>query len=390
MKLLGWMNRKTRQNNLEPPQKEFLHGISTKPSLYMQEQYLKQTFAPEKPRQQDTRLHEVENSYFIHDGSFDGFLTIGTLGLDPSSTDPPTPTFAMPPEKIREEAIDAGRVELQLVNNELIKFLEEEKKERCVEMKESENMTCKRNICTMNKEENRDMVTLPLQGYLFASSIDLPDTSVYMKKEKVSLRQLFEASNAACGHSTKKGREKEKNDMSSYTKPFLKKIMNKLHSSSRSSTTYADDKPAVAPQSIKRKLSKVGYQLLPPGFLISYPWNDGFQFLVALMVTKRENHSFRSMFQGGPCYAFRLFNRKVHPERTGEEKKTETYNKDNAKSSVHKFQINRTYNFPVKPMLKSKFSGLELETHKALHNEDSTQNKEYWIRTDADYVVLEL
>jgi len=44
-------------------------------------------------------VHE-EEKYFMINTPFDGSLTIGTLGSEPIGTEPSTPTFPMPFEKM--------------------------------------------------------------------------------------------------------------------------------------------------------------------------------------------------------------------------------------------------------------------------------------------------
>lgn len=60
---------------------------------------------------------------------FDGFLMIGTLGLEQILTEPSTPTFPMPFEKITEDNAEVTENELKFINDELEKFLEAEAKE---------------------------------------------------------------------------------------------------------------------------------------------------------------------------------------------------------------------------------------------------------------------
>lgn len=54
---------------------------------------------------------------------FHGFLAIGTLGSDPSITDPPTPTLSVSVENITEKETEITDNELKLINEELEKVL---------------------------------------------------------------------------------------------------------------------------------------------------------------------------------------------------------------------------------------------------------------------------
>ncbi|XP_028124857.1 protein LAZY 1-like [Camellia sinensis] len=135
--LLGWMHRKFRANE---PLKDFSVGnsctcLSGQPSLDDQQYYPKSNFGTKSlgKAQRDNHLRKsfasleaarVEADDFEEESSvaiselLHGFLTIGTLGSDPVSTDSSTPTFAISVENITEKETEVTENELKLINDE--------------------------------------------------------------------------------------------------------------------------------------------------------------------------------------------------------------------------------------------------------------------------------
>lgn len=201
---------------------------------------------------------------------FHGFLAIGTLGSEPITTEPTTPKFAISFESVIEKETEVTDNELKLINNELDKFLEAEAEEEGNEYNESSERSSYASIITLSgtkieavdAEEYENMVVCPLQGYLFGSSIELPETGVEVKKEKTSLGELFKNNNNLGNQQNKgDGKGEEKRSKGTYGTHFMNKMLKKLRSSSKRSTipVTGDDPDSV---SNKRKLPKVGHLVL--------------------------------------------------------------------------------------------------------------------------------
>ncbi|KAA8548250.1 hypothetical protein F0562_004489 [Nyssa sinensis] len=271
-----------------------VHASQRKPSLNDQQYYLKPSYGAARSRQpqdvcqrassevktkREDEVFEEELSIMTSE-LFNGFLTIGTLGLEPIITEPSTPTFPMPFENITEKETEVTENELKLINDELEKFLEAEAKEVC-----NESSARSSHVSTitlggkqtegMDPQEYGDIVVCPLQGYLFGSSIELPETSIQVEKEITPVGQLFKRNKVACKYSKEKSEKGDKKIKGTYSMHFMKKMLKKLSSSSRSSAASADDKTADS-VSTKKKLPKV----------------------------------------------FKMFHKKIHPERSADEKET--------------------------------------------------------------------
>ncbi|GMP29706.1 hypothetical protein CsSME_00004693 [Camellia sinensis var. sinensis] len=375
MKLLGWMHRKLRQNSIEPF-KEFTTGnfcscLSTQPSLYEQECYTKPTFSSVNSRQSqggyqksssELKTKSVEEVYEEKSSitismPFDGFLMIGTLGSEPIITEPPTPTFPMPVEKITEKETEVTENELKLINDELEKFLEAEAKEVGDALSERSSHVsiitiCGKQIEGEDTEEDGDMVVCPLQGYLFGSPIEVPETSTELKKERTTLGQLFKRTDMMYDNSTDKCEKGENHAKRTYATCFIKKMLKRLQFCSTGQAASAASSAAADAVSTKRKLPKV----------------------------------------------LRMLHKKVHPERSAAEKEyTKSHKYDVSKNSIDggynkgglTLQKKINTRSPLRGMSKKEVTNWDL-SHKSLSSSGLTQKKEHWIKTDADYLVLEL
>lgn len=177
----------------------------------------------------------------------------------------------MPLESITESKSDLTENDLKLINYELEKFLEAETKEWCNESsgRSSHASTITLSGKQTDEAENEDyekILVCPLQGYLFGSSIELPETRKEVKKEKVSLEELFHRTKTTNDINTEKGERGERGEMQAKKthKPamhLMKKMLKKLHASSKSSTPSGGG-DATDSVSIKKKLYKVGLLLL--------------------------------------------------------------------------------------------------------------------------------
>ncbi|XP_061364193.1 protein LAZY 1-like isoform X2 [Gastrolobium bilobum] len=381
MKLLGWMHRKFRQNSTEP----FKDLVIGQPALDDEHNYPKPKFGTKhvKQIQRDHNLrksfagletaridddYEEESSAAMYE-LFHGFLAIGTLGSEQVITDPSTtPTFGISVENITEKEEDeATENELKLINDELEKVLGAETKDDGSIYSSGRN-----SHVSTGRSSHGSIVTLggkplegtesngngtafyPLQGYLFGSAIELaePTTTVAKKEHRTSLGELFQKSKLAeenCGAKCEKDDKRTERDadnsaMHLMMKKLLKKRM--LHTSSRSGGP-------VDFSSAERKLHKI----------------------------------------------LHLFHRKVHPENSAAVQKSDKYEKnDNRKKTIDEgshvvhpgedimTHPKRAVAKENKQKHKSQSNPLQL----TLGSEDSCENREHWIKTDADYLVLEL
>ncbi|CAL5343487.1 unnamed protein product [Camellia sinensis] len=307
--LLGWMHRKFRANE---PLKDFSVGISCtclsgKPSLDDQQYYPKSNFGTKSlgKAQRDNHLQKsfsslevarVEADDFEEESSvaiselFHGFLTIGTLGSDPVITDPSTPTFATSVENITEKETEVTENELKLINDELEKVIGA-KGDGCNDSsgRNSHVSTGRNSYVSTGRSSHGSTITLsgkplegtetnengtticPLQGYLFGSAIELPETTTVVKKEhRTSLGELFQGTKIAEENYVDKSERGEKwtekeTDKSAIhpRKKILKKRM--VHGSSRSCTISTGGN--VDSASSETKLHKDA--LASPGYVFS-------------------------------------------------------------------------------------------------------------------------
>ncbi|KAF8052667.1 hypothetical protein N665_1523s0021 [Sinapis alba] len=355
MKFWGWMHHKLRDNSKEIL-KDATTGnspfpLSAHPSLDSQDVYggasagprystgiskqfnlfQESSFAGSK---ENTETKEGRNSDFFH-----GFLAIGTFGGETFLDEPATPTFGMSSGDPVADTADVTENDLKLISNELEKFLE-------AEAKEGQNQPSGRNSDTntiastieaaegVDAEDDNQPMKFPLQDYLFGSQIELSETKIAVKKERASLGELFQATVVQDKDSENKYEEKKKQTSSTHksAKHFVKKILKKLHPSSKIPDTGKTEVP-----STKKKFQKMA----------------------------------------------QVFHRKVYPEDSIMESKiyssmTEPKNsKANSTGLVSK---------KVSPCHKTSKRWIQYE----LRDSHSAGNGEHWIKTDQDYLVLEL
>lgn len=381
MKLLGWMHRKFRQNSSEPL-KDFAIGqrslddqqyypksnYGTKP-LRQRDYYLRKSFAGlEAAREEEEDDFEEESSAAISE-LFHGFLAIGTLGSDPVVNDPSTPTFAISVENITEKETEVTENELKLINDELEKVLGAEAKEDGYSSGRNSHVSTGRSshgsTITLSgkpmegtESNGNGTAVCPLQGYLFGSAIELPETTTVAKKEhRTSLGELFqrskeENSGAKCERGEKRTDKEADKSAVHIMKKMLKKKM--LHASSRNSTAAGG---TVDSASAETKLHKI----------------------------------------------LHMFHRKVHPESSTATEKPNRPHKNEIKNGI--FYDGGCNNgdrmlpdedimiFPQRTLSKESIRRYKSQSNPpqfTLCGNDSNGNREYWIKTDADYLVLEL
>ncbi|OMO85423.1 hypothetical protein CCACVL1_10192 [Corchorus capsularis] len=381
MKLLGWMQHKLRQSNIEPF-KDFTIGnyctcLSAHSSRNDQDSHpisasgygYASRYSTESQQESENSFTEFEakglednfedEASTVISGLFHGFLTIGTLGSETIISEPVTPTFTMSLENTNEEKTEVTENDLKLINDELEKFLEAEAEEH------GSNESSRRNsqVSTItlsgkpmqegNAQECGKTNVCPLQGYLFGSSIELPETIFEVKKEKASLAELFyrtkiaeESPMGKCGKEEMQTKQTNKP-----VKPLLKRILKKLQTSSGVATSTCSPK-ATNSVSTKKKLQKV----------------------------------------------IKLFHRKIHPESSIAEKESKQlhmnkmndaphYNGDYSEDGkqIHHNKDNRL--FPLGSRAKEGIQNYKTISKLPLYQLNgftATANGEHWIKTDAD------
>ncbi|CAI0457670.1 unnamed protein product [Linum tenue] len=276
---------------------------------------------------------------FLSSDLFHGFLAIGTLGSEQITSSPATPTFpaSLEEDNLAEENIEVTENDLNLIRDELEKFLEAEAEE----VQGTEDALARSSYVSiitlsgMQVEEaggNEKSIVSPLQGYLFGSSIELPETRAEKKKEKLSLGEIFRRTKLTDDNTPIEMPPKQ--DKKS-VKLLLKKILKKIHAPPGKKTSQ-DDADKTIPT--KKKTNKV----------------------------------------------LKMFCRKVHPEDS-------TGAKHSTTSWVERLKARHDINPKYSSIRRTaNYENSLKEPEFGLSSSQSSGNTEHWIRTDADYLVLEL
>uniref|UniRef100_M1BR65 LAZY1 n=1 Tax=Solanum tuberosum TaxID=4113 RepID=M1BR65_SOLTU len=382
MKLLGWMHRKFRQNSSEPL-KEFSVGnpctcLTGQPSLddihcypksnfynkslskTQRDNHLRKSFAGlEAAARADHYDLEEESSAALSE-LFHGFLAIGTLGTDPLLDDPSTPTFSISVENIAEKDTEVTENELKLINDELEKVLGAEAKDDTCNLSSGRNSyvstgrSSHGSTITLSgkqlesAENNGNGTTVcPLQGYLFGSTVELQETtSASAKKEhRPSLGELFQKTKLAEENYGAKYEKRTDKDSDKSAVHLMKKILKKkmLHASSRNSVSASGG--TVDSVSAEPKPHKI----------------------------------------------LQMFHRKVHPESSIAAQKPDKSLKNERAHDRGGLSLARDdiTIIPHHRLSKDSIKGQPIMQQSTVDG-DSNENRECWIKTDADYFVLEL
>lgn len=224
------------------------------------------------PKSSESPAEEYGNSISLEPETstelFHGFLAIGFLGSEAAPSEPATPTFAVTLDNMTKEAVEVTEDDLKVINNELEKFLEAESQEEGHKgsSRNSYASTITLDSPQMEAVEDEgpaDTVVFPLQGYLFGSSVELPETKIEMKKQKASLLQLFQETRKTGGDCSKKSEMGTKlvEPIHKSSKHIMKKFLKKLCASSRppSHSTGGDATESSLP---KKKFHKVSAFIL--------------------------------------------------------------------------------------------------------------------------------
>ncbi|XP_020554333.1 protein LAZY 1-like isoform X2 [Sesamum indicum] len=349
MKLLaGWMHRKQKHNTTDPIKNSTLVQTLSDEQNY----YVEPTEAFSHPHIKRKRCSNIFEGSKVEglcqEESFEPFefLSIGTFGMELLNTDPPTPTLPMPIEKLSDGQIEITENDLNLINYELEKFLEAEETE--VEY-DTSGRSSQASIITLSyskpiegaagSEGQVHMVACPLQSYLFAASVEVAnytDKKVTYKKERTSLEELFKRNNIvhddppmkkSCEGPEHKARTRN------HVAHLMKKVVKKFRSSSTNDTSAASGTKA-----IKENLSKT---------------------------------------------LVKMFHKKVYPEEMSEKQYVKL-----AKAKKKNSGSNKSGD--ESGSKKSKKKSTTLLCWNGICRGASPENGGHWIKTDSDYLVLEL
>ncbi|GMH02263.1 hypothetical protein Nepgr_004102 [Nepenthes gracilis] len=383
MKLLTWMHRKLRKSNSDILKENPLgHPLLDNHQLYQKlnnsggtlrqlnkDSHVRKSFASlEAERLEDFEEHSsAEFSELFH-----GFLAIGTLGVDTAISEPKTPTFTISIENKAEKDTKVTENELQLVNEELEKVLVADTKD------DSWTDSSGRNShVSIGRSSHDSTITLggkpmeladsnaagnadcPLLGYLFGSAVELPEKTTATKEHRASLGELLwrqkakEKSEAKGERGDKRtDKERNKNGMNIMKKILKRKI---IHASSKSSS--AANKEGTEAASMETKLHKM----------------------------------------------LHIFYKKVHPERSISVQQLDKPHKIGIKniipSHVGNNNVGQTTPDEDITMLPQEAIRKRCMQHSKsccnppqfiVRPNDTNGNRGCWIKTDADYFVLEL
>lgn len=204
---------------------------------------------------------------------FHGFLAIGTLGSEPCSIDPATPTFTYSIEYITEKETEVTEDELKLINDELEKVLAAEVKEEW-----GNDSSGRNSYVSTGRSSHGSTITLsgkplegqetngnggavcPLQEYLLGSAMEVTEAPKMAKKEqRTSLGELFQRTKMtedSYGVKVEKEERRAEKDSEKSTTYLMKKLKKKvLPAASKSSTLAAGGSNDSS--SAEKKLHKV-------------------------------------------------------------------------------------------------------------------------------------
>ncbi|KAL5760236.1 hypothetical protein ACOSP7_018736 [Xanthoceras sorbifolium] len=402
MKLLGWMHRKFRQNSNELAIGNACTCLTGQTSPDDQQIYQKPNYGSKqfKQGQKDHLMRKsfagleaarvVEEEDYEEDSSsaamselFHGFLAIGTFGSHPNATDPSTPTFGISLENITEKETEVTENELKLINDELEKVLGAEAKE------DGCNDSSGRNShVSLGRSSHGSTITLsgkplmeghqdtngngftvcPLQGYLFGSAIELSETTTTVannkKEHRTSLGELFQRTKAAeenpAGSKFERDQEKrtDKEADKSAVHIMKKMLKKKMLHASRSFGGTVDSASA---ENKLHKILHMFHRKVHPESSAATKKNDKPQ--------KKENNNKKTMiwYEGG------------HVDNGGHQMVPE-------EDHIMIFPDQRSLSTEKMRRYKSQSNPPQF----SFAGSDSNGNRECWIKTDADYLVLEL
>ncbi|XP_059294331.1 protein LAZY 1-like [Lycium ferocissimum] len=221
---------------------------------------------------------------------------------------------------------DITEKELKFINDELEKFLEEKVKEVAYESSESIITLSDKHMETGATECYVNVEQCPLQKYLFGSSVELLEIESEVKQQKGFLEELFKKKNIVQEGHVGNEGKEKKQAKGKHLAHFMKKMLRNLQYKSNSSTTVSS-KGNITGSVNKRKLPQV----------------------------------------------LKMFHRKVHPVNENNLQDNETSNISACKAG----------NLGAISEVNAKF-------YPAATPKKEVISRERWIKTESDYLVLEL
>ncbi|XP_058761104.1 protein LAZY 1-like isoform X2 [Vicia villosa] len=360
MKLFQWVHRKLQQNSIDPSKDFTLGNPCLTVQLTLESQYSRSKpsvssvnnhpsfITPHHQESQTSWCREEETTAVISE-LFEGFLTIGTLGAEAVTNEPATPTFATSLENQPTKDADVTETELKLISFELEKFLEAEEESfyessgRCSRL--SNTTLSEKQTDGFEAEDCGNKAVFPLQGYLLGSLFGIPE-KVEAKKERASLAELFQRTKTTDEECIEtRVKETQVKHAHKSAMHIMKKMLKMVHSSSKNCKTAGNIADSTTTNT---KFSKV----------------------------------------------LRKFHRKVYPEDTMNAKSVTKSHKGKIKNLP--CDIGETTNtdpgrrFHSGGMSKKWFKDCETNWNHSLNCGSSTGKNEHWIKTDTEYLVLEL
>ncbi|KAK7395930.1 hypothetical protein VNO78_16546 [Psophocarpus tetragonolobus] len=383
MKLFQWVHRKLRQNSIDPF-KDFTIGnpctcLTVQPTLDNQYSETKPNFSSinqpsfSKPCHQENQASysglvdsredkSQEYTPVIISELFEGFLTIGTLGAETVTNEPGTPTFGMPSENITMRSEELTENELKLISYELEKFLEAEKEESFYDSSGRNSYVSTitlggKEIDGAKAEDCGNKAICPLQGYLLGSSFELPETQ-QVRKERASLGELLYTTKATSQDSIEtgiRGETQVKRRPKSSAMHIVRKMLKRVHSSSKSHNTSRNDADSVSTNKKFHKVLRMFHRKV-------YPEGP---------INGKDCISHKGKTQNAPHECFREY---ANQKLTNPDKGKKTHSDTQSRKWFQHCMNN--WNPPLNGLICS----------------SSTGNNEHWIKTDTEckyYIYLE-
>ncbi|KAL0357744.1 UNVERIFIED_CONTAM: protein LAZY 1 [Sesamum calycinum] len=390
------MHRKFRQNSNETP-KDFsigdyctcLTGFTGQPSLddlqcypkgsycgkslgkAQKDNYRRNSFTClEAARVEEEELEEEPAAALTE--LFHGFLAIGTLGTEPITTDPATPTFSISVDHIAEKETEVTENELKLINDELEKVLGAEGRDESCNVSSGRNSHVsagRMSHCSTITLGGKPMesaetcgngaIICPLQSYLFRiSNWTTRHGSSSKERTKDISWELFQKTKQAeeCyGTKSDRGEKRTEKETDKSAVHLMKKMLKRrtIHASSRSST--AAQGGAIDSTTAETKLHKI----------------------------------------------LHIFNRKVHPENSTSCHQSHKPTKTEINNNTHLMASNSVglrpsaediIIYPQQAISKENTWSHKNQSHlpQLTKSSGDIAGNEFWVKTDADYLVLEL
>ncbi|KAK9751187.1 hypothetical protein RND81_02G248500 [Saponaria officinalis] len=370
MKLLSWMHCKLQQGSTET-QREFPIGqlLLTDPHFYRKQNHdngtwrlvnrdgqTQRSFA----NLETTKLAEFEeNASAAFSELFEGFLAIGTLGAETGIIESETPTFSMSFERLAEGETEVTENELRLERGLATEAKDDGWVDSYSQNSHASTITLSGKPMEISESTGHGNLSCPLHEYLLGSTVELPEKAMEPKKEnRTSLGDLFEKhkleeiSEIKCKRGEKRGDKEGEKRVMGLTKKILNRKMATAVSKNSSGSTQGTDTTAA-----ETKLFKILHK----------------------------------------------FDRKVHPECLAAstekpEKSQQIGFKDIIPCNVVCYKDKYAFPNDISNVTQRARSIGHTELTKsdsrssqfAVVDSDSNKNRECWITTDANYLVLEL